>query len=264
MSSGKRPDRTTMEGMIWNANHVLDQALSPDTPGIPRGMIKNCKGIILLSVVEAGFIFSGNVGTGVIIANKYDGTWSPPSALGLGGIGWGFIMGAEVKDLVICVMDDTTLDTLSGEHQVKIGGQIAATIGPMGREAEVAFNLSEKGAGGTYTYTFSKGVFGGISLETAIMNVRSKENERFYGKAAKAKEILWEDVVEAPKGKGIEELHQKLELLKEGKVMVQTPDTLEKKNSLRIDAEKAGAEAKASQTDVVEVDAKAEAAKESQ
>lgn len=103
-------------------------------------------------------------------------------------------------------MDDTTLDTLSGEHQVKIGGQIAATIGPMGREAEVAFNISEKGAGGTYTYTFSKGVFGGISLETAIMNVRSKENERFYGKAAKAKEILWEDVVEAPKGKGIEEV----------------------------------------------------------
>ena len=60
-------------------------------------MIKNCKGIILLSVVEAGFIFSGNVGTGVIIANKYDGTWSPPSALGLGGIGWGFMVGAEVK-----------------------------------------------------------------------------------------------------------------------------------------------------------------------
>jgi len=71
------------------------------TAGIPRGMIKNCKGIILLSVVEAGFIFSGNVGTGVIIANKYDGTWSPPSALGLGGIGWGFMVGAEVKVSVL-------------------------------------------------------------------------------------------------------------------------------------------------------------------
>ena len=104
MSNEKRPDRTTMEGMIWNANHVLDQALSPDTPGIPRGMIKNCKGIILLSVVEAGFIFSGNVGTGVIIANKYDGTWSPPSALGLGGIGWGFMVGAEVKVSVIIIL----------------------------------------------------------------------------------------------------------------------------------------------------------------
>ena len=139
MSSESRPDRTTMEGMIWNANHVLDIALDPATPGIPRGMIKNCKGILLLSVVEAGFVFSGNVrvdflmiestvnsyctypkllsphqvGTGVVIANKYDGTWSAPSAIGLGGIGFGFMVGAEVKDIVMCVMDDTTLDTLS-------------------------------------------------------------------------------------------------------------------------------------------------------
>ena len=87
------------------------------------------------------------------------------------------------QDLVICVMDSTT-----------------------GREAEAAFNISEKGAGGTYTYTFSKGVFGGISLETAIMNVRSKENESFYGKTAKAKEILWDGAVEIPPGKGIEEV----------------------------------------------------------
>ena len=43
MSNEKRPDRTTMEGMIWNANHVLDQALSPDTPGIPRGMSRTAK-----------------------------------------------------------------------------------------------------------------------------------------------------------------------------------------------------------------------------
>ena len=83
---------------------------------IPRGMIKNCKGIILLSVVEAGFIFSGNVGTGVIIANKYDGTWSPPSALGLGGIGWGFMVGAEVKVSVLsytyCILVILTLHLL--------------------------------------------------------------------------------------------------------------------------------------------------------
>eukprot|EP00581_Thalassiosira_minuscula_P013840 CAMPEP_0183734936 /NCGR_PEP_ID=MMETSP0737-20130205/45229_1 /TAXON_ID=385413 /ORGANISM="Thalassiosira miniscula, Strain CCMP1093" /LENGTH=254 /DNA_ID=CAMNT_0025968555 /DNA_START=108 /DNA_END=872 /DNA_ORIENTATION=- len=252
-----------MEGMIWNANHVLEKALSPDTPGIPRGMIQNCKGIILLSVVEAGFIFSGNVGTGVMIAHKYeDDSWSPPSALGLGGIGFGFMVGAEIKDIVICVMDDTTLDTLSGEHQVKIGGQISATMGPVGREAESAINFSEQGVGATYTYTFSKGIFGGISLESAILNVRSKENENFYGKSAKAKEILWENAVESPKGKGIEELHYKLELLRKGKVWVPTPKDLEKKDSMRIDADAAGVAAKADQTDVVKVDAKEEAAKE--
>jgi lipid-binding SYLF domain-containing protein len=251
-----------MEGMIWNANHVLDQALSPDTPGIPRGMIQNCKGMILLSVVEAGFVFSGNVGTGVVIAHKSDGSWSPPSAIGLGGIGFGFMVGAEVKDIVMCVMDDATLEALSGEHQVKIGGQISATLGPIGREAEAALNLSEKGIGGTYSYTFSKGIFGGIALESAILNVRSKENTRFYGKSAKAKEILWENAVECPKGKGIEDLHHKLELLREGKVLVPTPEALEKKDSMRVEAEKAGVVAKASQTDVVEVNAMEEAVKE--
>ncbi|KAL3783947.1 hypothetical protein ACHAW5_010461 [Stephanodiscus triporus] len=214
-------DMKTMEGIIFHAKNVLDQALSPNWAGIPKGIIKDCKGIIILTVAEAGFIFSGTVGTGVIIAHKEDGTWSPPSALGLGGIGWGLMAGAEVKDLVICVMDDATLKTFSGEHHVKIGTQIAATVGPLGREADASFNFSEKGGMGvTFAYAFSKGVFGGISIETAVLNARSKENERFYGKPAKPSEILFENAVDAPKGKGVDELHHRLHLLRDGKIMI--------------------------------------------
>ena len=77
-------------------------------------MIKNCKGIILLSAVEAGFTLSGNIGTGVIMLHKYDETWSPPLALGLGGVRSDLMVGAKVKDIVICVIDDTTLAALSG------------------------------------------------------------------------------------------------------------------------------------------------------
>ena len=73
-------------------------------------------------------MFSGNVGTGVMIAHRTDDTWSPPSALGLGGIGFGFMIGAEVKDILICVMDDTTLGTLSAENQIKIGGQVSQVL----------------------------------------------------------------------------------------------------------------------------------------
>ena len=71
-------------------------------------IIKNCKGII-------------------IAHDQVHGTWSPPSALGLGGVGFGLMAGAEVKDLVICVMDDGTLNTFAGEHQVKIGSQVRWT-----------------------------------------------------------------------------------------------------------------------------------------
>jgi lipid-binding SYLF domain-containing protein len=85
--SERRPDRTTMQGMIWNANHVLDQALDPATNGVPKALFEKCKGLILISVIEAGFIFSGNVGTGLLLAKKKDGAWSAPCAVGLTGIG---------------------------------------------------------------------------------------------------------------------------------------------------------------------------------
>ena len=98
-----------MEGMIWNANHVLDSALDPKTNGIPRDLFKQCKGIVLLSVIEAGFCFSGNVGTGVVMARADDGSWSPPSAVGLAGVGFGFMFGAETKDILILIMDSNTL-----------------------------------------------------------------------------------------------------------------------------------------------------------
>ena len=80
-------------------------------------------------------------------------------------------------------------------------------MGAVGREKEKAYGVTDKGVAHTHVYTFGqKGFFGGISLETAVLNVRSKENSRFYGKSIKAKDILWEGAVESPQGKGIEEV----------------------------------------------------------
>jgi hypothetical protein len=115
---------------------------------------------------------------------------------------------------------------------------------------------------GTYAYTWSKGAFGGISLETAVLKVRPRENSRFYGKdGVSSKEIL-ENTVAAPKDKGVEDLHYKLDLLSKGKVLVLTPAEVERKSSLRVLADEAGAVAKAAQTDVMEVNADEEAKKE--
>ena len=79
--------KSLQEGMVWNANHVLDRALDPKTNGVPRKLFENCVGLILISIVEAGFIFSGNVGTGLLLAKQADGKWSAPSSIGLTGVG---------------------------------------------------------------------------------------------------------------------------------------------------------------------------------
>ena len=81
--------------VIWNANQVLSWVLDPNTGGIHPALFgPSLLGIAFINVVEAGFVFSGNVGTGVVMArDEKTGKWSPPSAIGLTGIGWGFIMG---------------------------------------------------------------------------------------------------------------------------------------------------------------------------
>jgi lipid-binding SYLF domain-containing protein len=81
-----QPNLYTMEGMQWNANHVLEKALDPATNGVPRDLFRQAKGLVLISVLEVGFIFSGNVGTGILLAKK-ENDWSAPSAVGLAGIG---------------------------------------------------------------------------------------------------------------------------------------------------------------------------------
>ena len=81
------PSRTTMPGMIWRADKVLDRALDPKTKGIRKDLFEKCKGIVLLSSIEAGFTFTGKLGTGILMAKKLDGSWSVPSAIGLTAIG---------------------------------------------------------------------------------------------------------------------------------------------------------------------------------
>lgn len=252
---GTRPERTTMEGMIWNANHVLDSALDPKTVGIPRDLFKACKGIVLISAVEAGFVFSGNVGTGVVMARGDDGQWSPPSAIGLGGMGFGFMAGAEVKDIVIVVMDQNTMSAFSGDGQIKFGGQVGLTAGPVGRELDLSLNLSNKGAGGSFAYTFSQGLFGGVALEGAAIGARRGENNKFYGNEATPQQILFESgSVEIKPDSGILELHKKLEILKEGSTAELTAKEASVKESKKEEANKAAEEARASQHDVVPVE----------
>jgi lipid-binding SYLF domain-containing protein len=84
----KKPNFISMEGMVWNANNVLDHALDPKTNGVPRYLFSMCKGVLLISIAEVGLIFKGSVGTGVVMARNHK-RWSAPSAVGLAGIGWG-------------------------------------------------------------------------------------------------------------------------------------------------------------------------------
>jgi lipid-binding SYLF domain-containing protein len=248
------------------ANHVLEQALAPGSNGVPKSLFsKDLKGIILISVVEVGFIFSGNVGTGILMArDSGTKTWSPPCAVGLTGVGWGFLVGGSLKDLMIFIYSENTLGAVTGETGLKMGGQTELTLGPFGRSAQLHFDVNSKGAGATVAVAFSKGAFLGASVEGSVVGPRNGVNEIFYGTQCHPGDILnKKDAVKMPEDKVtlIQDIYDKLEMLGAGET--HEPDVMEedKKADAKEAADKAAKVAN-SAADVVKVDAAVEAAKE--
>ena len=162
--------------------------------GLPPNIIRHAKGLAIVSVVKAGFIFSGKAGEGVVIARTGHG-WSGPSFIGTGGAGWGVQIGAEVTDFVIVLNNESAVRAFSRGGNVTIGGDVSAAAGPVGRAAEASVTPTAA----IYTYSRSKGLFAGVSLEGAVIGTRKSLNQEYYGRPATAFDILHGRVV-APAG----------------------------------------------------------------
>lgn len=171
--------------------------------GLPRNILRHAKGLAILSVVKAAFIFSGKGGEGVVIDRIGHG-WSGPSFIGTAGAGWGLQIGAEVSDFVIVLNNDAAIRAFSRGGNVTLGADISAAAGPVGRTAEA--NVAPTAA--VYTYSRSKGLFAGVSLEGAVIGTRKGANLRYYGRPVSAYDILHGRVVAPP---GAATLRQALE-----------------------------------------------------
>jgi len=165
----------------------------PET-AIPTAVMREAKGLAILTITKAGFIISGRGGTGIVVARIEKG-WSGPSAIGTGGIGFGFQVGAQVSELVIVLNTPEAVNAFSKGGNVTLGGALSVAAGPVGRDAEASLTLGAA----IYTYSRSKGLFAGVSLEGTVIGTRDEANAEYYGKPVEAKDILSRKV-EPPAG----------------------------------------------------------------
>lgn len=114
-------------------------------------------GLAVFRVIKAGFVFSGKAGSGVVIARLPDGSWSAPSCIGTGGLGWGLQVGADVSDFVIVLNSDEAVRAFSKGGNVTIGGNLSATAGPIGTGGAVQTALINPSP--MLSYSKSKGEF---------------------------------------------------------------------------------------------------------
>jgi lipid-binding SYLF domain-containing protein len=148
-------------------------------------------------VTKAGILGSLRFGSGILLArldddNNPDGppTWSHPSAISTAGLGFGGQAGFELADFVFILNDAESLAAFSRLGSLTLSGNFSIAFGPVGRNAEIAGGVSTGGGGKMMSFCKTKGLFGGVSVESGVVVERRGANRRFYGRKVTAAEIL--------------------------------------------------------------------------
>ncbi|KAL2018248.1 hypothetical protein VTK56DRAFT_1002 [Thermocarpiscus australiensis] len=165
------------------------QAFGPDKV-IPPSVLANAKGLAILTVLKAGFLGSARFGSGLVVARLPDGSWSAPSAIATGGAGFGGQIGFELTDFVFILNDSSAVKTFSQVGSLTLGGNVSIAAGPVGRNAEAAGAASLRSVAGIFSYSKTKGLFAGVSLEGSVILERKDANAKLYGRPVSARELL--------------------------------------------------------------------------
>ncbi|KAK1755692.1 hypothetical protein QBC47DRAFT_193418 [Echria macrotheca] len=165
------------------------QPLGPEKV-IPPSVLANAKGLAILTVIKAGFLGSARFGSGLVVARLPNGSWSAPSAIATGGAGFGGQIGFELTDFVFILNDASAVKTFSQAGSLTLGGNVSIAAGPVGRNAEAAGAASLKSVAGIFSYSKTKGLFAGVSLEGSVIIERKDANTKLYGRPIAARELL--------------------------------------------------------------------------
>ncbi|KAI0035183.1 DUF500-domain-containing protein [Vararia minispora EC-137] len=184
----------TLPGEAEKAAKILESFLAdPENPqsalnSIPKAVLQHARGLAVFQVLKAGFVFSGKAGSGLVIARLPDGSWSAPSCIATGGVGWGLQIGADITDFVVVLNSEDAVRAFSVGGNVTIGGSISAAAGPIGTGGRVEAALAHPAP--MFSYSKSKGLYAGMSLEGTVLIERKDANKAFYGSAIPARDIL--------------------------------------------------------------------------
>jgi SH3 domain-containing YSC84-like protein 1 len=191
-------DKSKDVDRIENAGTVIDEILSiPDD--LPQDLLDKARCVVVLpSVLKAAFVVGGSYGRGVMVCrtgSDFKGPWGAPAMFALEGGSVGLQIGGQATDFVILVMNNRGASSLL-KSKVKLGADASVSAGPKGRDASAgtdAYLRSEM-----LSYSRSRGVFAGISLEGSTLRPDNDGNRNVYGKDATADAIIAESKYQAP------------------------------------------------------------------
>jgi lipid-binding SYLF domain-containing protein len=183
---------------VENAGQVMQEILNvPDN--IPESLLNKAHCVIVLpSVIKFAIGIGGNYGRGVMTCRSganFQGPWGAPSMMALEGGSFGLQLGGQATDFVLLVMNDRgAKGILTGK--VKLGADASAAAGPKGRDAAAATDVTLRAE--ILSYSRSRGLFAGISLEGSTLRPDNGANKVLYGKEIPAQDIVLGKAVRPP------------------------------------------------------------------
>ncbi|KAH8847463.1 hypothetical protein MCOR27_010977 [Pyricularia oryzae] len=157
---------------------------------VPPRIIQKAAGLAIFSCMRSGLWMSGSGGSGILIARKADGTWSPPSGILLHTAALGFVVGVDIYDCVLVINSFAALEMFT-RSKVMLGADLGLTVGPV-----VPVGLLENDArwkeldNSVLTYLKARGQHRAVQLDGSLVTERGNENEKFYGAGVEIPDIL--------------------------------------------------------------------------
>ncbi len=171
-------DKAALDQRLENARTVIDEVMQTPDKGIPDSIVKQATCIAVVPSLKKGaFIVGAEYGQGVVTCRTGRG-WSGPVFVRMAGGSFGFQIGGQGTDLVLVAVNDKGLQDLL-KSKFKIGGDAAASAGPVGRNAQAATDISMRAE--LLTYSRSKGLFAGIDLDGATVSQNTDDTTLLYG-----------------------------------------------------------------------------------
>jgi lipid-binding SYLF domain-containing protein len=169
------------------ASDTLTAMIHTPDKGIPEEVLTKAKCIVVVPhLVKGGFVIGGEHGRGVATCRTRQG-WTAPAFVSIGGGSWGLQIGVEGVDLVMLVMNDNGLEHMLSS-KFKVGADASASAGPVGRHASAGTDWKMDSE--LLTYSRSKGVFAGISLDGAVVEQDKDSTRAIYGADTSFRSIL--------------------------------------------------------------------------
>ena len=173
---------------VTDSAGVLTAIMGIPESAIPDELMERAHGIVVIPhVVKGAFGFGGQWGKGLAAQRREDGSWTAPAFVQITGGSFGLQLGVQATDLVLVFTDENGMKPLL-KGKVQIGADASAAAGPVGRKAAIGTDVLLRTA--VFTYSRSKGLFAGVSLDGSAITIDDDANTKVYGRSVSGEDIL--------------------------------------------------------------------------